>query len=852
MESELEQDLRDHIEMETRDNMERGMSAEDARLAALRKFGNVARIAEETRAVWRWMWAERLLQDTQYALRTLRRNPMFAAVALFTLALGIGMNAAVFSVVSGVLIKPLAYPDAERLAWLANYNSRFKFEASSSPDFSDWRRARSFEEMTGYLTVDSTILDGDQSAKHSFVSITPEFWRMAGYRAAAGRLFDSADRNVMVITWRLFEQRFGGDRSVVGRVVSVDGRVTTIVGVLPREFRFLLPSGDLTGMSGEAEAFTPAVLSPELQTRGRSILVMYVVGKLKPGVSIGQARAELQSIQDRVARENPSMRDFYSGAELRVTPLQEKLVGGSRRALVVLLAAVAFVLLIACANLGNLLLARVTVRQREIAIRAAIGAGRNRLARQFLVEGLTLTLLGGAAGLGMARGAIAALQRMNAGAVPRMAEVTIDWRVLLFTLGLAVAASVVFAMAPLISLPTGSLYAVLKDGGRGASAGPVGRRVRRLLVAAELGLALVLLTGAGLMVKSFARMNAHPAEFRPEKIGVMKVWLSGPNYRERPAALRYTQELLVKLRQFPGIREVSVMNASSSGGVEVEGRIFAPGQAPQAVYRTASAGYPRVVGLRLLKGRWTTDEEASPAVVVNESFVRRVFGKEEPLGQRLRIYGVPATIVGVAGDLKVSRLDTNPEPEVLVPYRQTTIFRRLDILFKSEAPRAVLADVRGVVQRIDPTQPPYGITTLEGVLTDSVAPRRFNLLLLGSFAAAALLLALIGIYGLMSYAVTQRRHEIGIRMALGARRGEIVGLVVRQGMTPALAGIGAGVAASLGLTRWMETLLFEVKPNDPWTFGVVAFGLTATALVAAWVPALKAARVDPIGALRYE
>jgi putative ABC transport system permease protein len=857
MEREIEHDIREHIDMETQDNIERGMSPDEARAAATRKFGNPLRVAEETRAVWRWMWADRLVQDTRYTLRGLWRNPVFAAVAILTLALGIGMNTAVFSVVSAVLVKPLPYPDAGRLVWLANYNQRFHFEASDAPDFSDWREhAQSFEAMAGYLTLDSTVQDGDQSAKHSFVSITPEFWRISGARAAVGRLFGEGDRNVVVLTWRMFEQRFGADPHVLGRAVPVDGRQTNIIGVLPKDFRFLPPSEMAGGMSGEAEAFTPFIITPERRERARGMLITFVVAKLKPGVPIGRARAELQTIQARIAAQNPPMRDFYLASELRVVPLLEKLVGGSRRALLILLAAVAFVLLIACANLGNLLLARASARQREIAIRAAIGAGRNRLLGQFLVEGVTLAFAGGILGLALARGANALLLRLNPTAIPRLGEVAIDWRVLVFTLVISALAGTIFGLAPVLSLSIGSLYSTLKEGSRSSSAAPAGLRVRRLLVAGELALAMVLLTGAGLMVKSFVRMYAHPATFQPDKIGLMKVWLSGPAYRDsqRPAGLAYARRLLDGVGRIPGVEAVSLGGMVGGGAVDVDGPSrFPHGQAPQVFERVVSSGYPRVVGIPLIKGRWITDEEPTPVVVVNETFVRRVFGRDEPLGQRLRFRDGLATIVGVVGDLKVSRLDAGPDPEALIPYKQTPVFRRLDILVKTPgSPRAVLPDVRRVVQRLDPSQPPYGITTLEGALDESIAPRRFNLLLLGSFAASAVLLALIGIYGVMSYAVTQRTHELGVRMALGARRGEIVGMVLRQGMVVALAGIVAGTVAALGLTRMMTTLLFEVKPGDPWTFVIVAVGLAVTALVASWVPALRAARVDPLWALRYE
>ena len=856
MENDLDHDIREHIEMEIRDNIERGMSPDEARRAALHKFGNVLRVSEETRAVWRWMWAERLLQDIRYAVRGLRRNPVFAAVAILTLALGIGMNTAVFSVVSAVLIKPLPYPDPGRLVWLANYNRRFHFEASTSPDFFDWRaQSRSFEEMTGYTTIDSTVQDGAESSKLGLVQITAAFWRIAGARPALGRLFSDDDRDVIVLTWRMFEQRYRADRRVLGRVLQIDGRPATVIGILPKDFRFLPPPGLPGAMSGEPEAFMPNIIGPELQTRAANLPILFVVGKLKPGVSIEQARAEIQTIQARVARDNPAMKGFYSVAELRVVPLKEKLVGESRRALLILLAAVVFVLLIACANLGNLLLARAMGRQRELAIRVAIGAGRHRLLRHFLVEGLTIAVLGGVAGLTVARAADDILTRVGPSAVPRLAELGIDWRVALFALGVSTLAGLVFGLVPFLAFCTGSLSSLLKMGGHGSSGGPTGWRLRRFVVGGELAVALVLLIGAGLMVKSFVRMYAHPASFQPERIGTMRVFLSGPAYRGHAAAVAYAQRVLARLATIPAVQVAALTNGSGSGGADLDPPRFPPGQAPQVFFRAASAAYPRVVGSPLVEGRWTTDDEQPPAVMVNQAFARLVFGSESPVGQKIHIHigDESAKIVGVVGDVKMSRLDAAPAPEVLIPFKDTRAFRTWDILAKTSAsPAAILPEVRRAVQQIDPTQPPYAIMTLQAALDESIVPRRFNLLLLGAFAASAVALALVGIYGVMSYAVTQRTHEIGVRMALGAGRGEIVGMVVRQGMFVALTGIAAGAAAALVLTRLMATLLFDVKPNDPLTYVTVAVTLAATALAASWVPAFKAARVDPLRALRYE
>ena len=856
---DIERDIRDHIEAETRDNIERGMSPAEARAAAIRRFGSPLRVAEDARAVWSWMWFDRLCQDTRYAFRSLRRNPLFAAVSILTLALGIGLNTAVFSVVSAVLIKPLPYPNPGRIVWLANYNQRFHFEASSAPDFVDWHdQTRSFEAMAGYGTVDSTIQDGDRSSKHSFVYTTPEFWNISGAHAVLGRLFSAGDRNVVVLSWRMYEDEFRGNRGVLGRVIQVDGRPETVIGVLPRGFRFLAPNDMAGGMSGEAEAFVPNVISPEQRTRGRSLLIMFVVARLKPGVSAAKARAELETLQARIARENPSLRGFYSAAQLRVVPLQEKIVGESRHALLILLAAVGFVLLIACANMGNLLLARASARQREIAIRSAIGAGRNRLLRQFLVEGIALALLGGAAGVALARAADALLIRLSPAAVPRLGELSIDWRVLLFALAISMVSGAIFGLSPVLALSAGSLSSVLKSGGRGSDARDAGLGLRRFLVAAELALAVVLLSGAGLMVKSFARMYAHPASFKPEKIGYMKVFLSGPAYRDRGAMLDYSRRLLERAANVPGVEAVAITSRAGSGAVDIENAPqFPGGQAPRVFYRTVSAAYPHVLGIPILRGSWPTGDEPAPTAAVNQAFVRTVFGDADPIGRRVRAFGADGymTIVGVVGDLKLSRLDADPDPEVLIPYQLIPFngLRRMDVLVRTAADaNGLLPQIRRAVQRIDPTQPPYGVMTLEAALAETIAPRRFNLILLGTFSACAVLLALIGIYGVISYAVTQRTQEIGVRMALGAHRSEIVRMVVLQGVTVALIGIATGAATALALTRLMTSLLFEVKPNDPVTFVTVACVLLATSLLACGIPALRAARVDPLAALRYE
>ena len=860
MEDDIERDIRDHIEMETRENIERGMAPPEARAAALRKFGNPLRIAEDTRAVWRSGWVERLLQDTRYALRGLRRNPLFAVVVILTLALGIGLNTAVFSVVNTVLIEPLHYPHPERLLWLTNYNKAFKVEIAGGPDFVDWRtQAQSFDKMFCYEFDNETITFGNTTDRPMVAEVSGDFWPVAGVKPAAGRLFTDADKDVIVLTYSWFQRRFGADPAVIGKTIMVDGHPTAVVGVLPPGFRFLFPTPSQPNLDRtEVEAYVPSDKTPATQVRGRSNTIVDVVARLKPGVSLRQARGEMEAIQARIVKQYSNILNF-SHLELRVVPVQERLVGNARPALLILLGAVTFVLLIACANIAGLLLARASSRRREVAIRAAIGAGRLRMIAQFLTEGLVLALAGGAAGLLVARCAIALLTGFGPKAVPRLEGVVIDGRVLAFTVLISIVSGVLFGLGPAISIAGANLHNEIKEGGK-ATSSALRVRLRGMLVAGELAAALVLLIGAGLMVKSLWRMNAHPQGFHPESILVMKASLTGPAYRDRPRQIAYFEEALNRLERTPGVVAAGTVFSPMRGVIQLEGAPFPPPNlvgAQRGIYYSVSSGYFRVMGVRLLQGRWMTDNEPSEVMMVNETFVRRILGGASPLGKSIHLQfpqrPPTAAIVGVVTDVKYSRLDAEPDPEVYFPYRQSFFNAASDIVFRvSGDPWAIAPAVRKLIAGIDPSQMAFDMQTLESSLARTIAPRRFNLFLLGTFAGSALLLALIGIYGAMAYAVTQRTHEIGVRMALGARQGEIVRMVVRQGMVVALTGIAAGIAAAFGLTRLMATLLYDVKPTDPLTFATVVIALTATSLLASWVPALKAARVDPLRALRYE
>jgi putative ABC transport system permease protein len=519
---------------------------------------------------------------------------------------------------------------------------------------------------------------------------------------------------------------------------------------------------------------------------------------------------------------------------------------------------VAFVLLIACANVAGLLLARAAARRREVAIRAAIGAGQLRMIAQFLTEAMVLAIAGGAAGLLLARGAIAMLLDLAPRAIPRLEGTVIDGRVLAFTLLPTLASALLFGLGPALSLARANLQDELKEGRKIPSSGLRRLRPRNLLVAAEIAIALVLTTGAGLMLKSLWRMNARPPGFNPERILTMKVSLTGPAYRARQPQLAYFEELLSRLGRAHGAVAVGTIYSPVRGVIQFEGAPQASrNRVPLGIFYSTSPGYFRAMGIRLLAGRWMTGNEPSEVALVNESFQRQLFGGANPLGKHVHIPrpqpGPEAEIIGVVSDVKYSKLDAEPGPEVYFRYRQSFFNRAADVVvLASGDPLALAPSVRKSISDIDPSQPVFDLQTLDAALADSIAPRRFNLMLLGTFAVTALLLAVIGIYGAMSYAVTQRTHEIGVRMALGARHGEVMRMVVQQAMTMALAGIAAGTVAALALTRLMATLLFDIKPDDPTTFAAVGVTLAATSLLASCAPALKAARVDPLVALRYE
>jgi putative ABC transport system permease protein len=862
----LDEEIRDHVERETQENVDRGMSRDDARYAALRKFGNVTSAKEDARAVFMPVWLDQLLQDTGYAFRTLRRSPAFGAIAILTLSGGIGMAVTVFSVFNAVLLRPLSYPDANRLIWVSTYGSHLPpgVELVTSPDFLEWQeRATSFDGMIGYDTADETLAIANDAARARIANVSTDFWKLSGVQPALGRLPAPDEHGTVVLSHGFFEQWLHSDVSAIGRAVNLGRSQVTITGVLPKGFRFQLPSTtgpdvQSTFRIKEVDGYRQMFLPPRSSAFAQ---LLSVVVRLKPNVTIDRAQAELEEIR---GAQNTS--PFASAARLRVLPLQDRLVGEARVALQVLLFAVGFVLLIACANLASLLLARASTRQKETAIRAAVGAGRARLVRQALAESLVLAVCGWAVGLLFAKIGIGLIVRLGPNAVPRLAETTIDGRVIAFSLGAALVAISVFGLTSAFALWAASPQDVLKDGGRTSAAPAGGIRVRAFLVAAELSLAMVLLTGAGLMLKSFWRMYTYPAGFDPGRVLTMSVDYPGPDFSEPPDRIAaqglrqrtYVGTLLQRVQASPGVEAASITTHGESllGNLTVEGASPAGREEaePPVLLNATTAAFASVMGLRVVSGRWITTTEPQPVVVLNEMLARRLFGHDNPVGRRLVTAASPlGTVVGVVADLRYARLDENPKPELYVPYSQLPGLYRVNLVIRTAGDALALAPaVRKIVSGTDATHAPYDVMTLEQALASSILPRRFNLFLLVSFAASALSLALIGVYGVVTYSVTQRTHEIGVRMTLGAQPGDVIRLVVGHGARMALVGASVGLLAAAGLTRQIAGLLYDVQPMDPYIFALVATVLVVAALLACSVPAAKAVRVDPVIALRYE
>jgi putative ABC transport system permease protein len=799
-------------------------------------------------------WLAQAAQDARYGARLFRRTPLTTAAAIVTLALGLGLTAVVFSLVNAVLLRPLAAPDSDRLVWVATRDEQSPFPMAMvvGPDFADWKaHARSFDQMVAYTIGDETIAASGTALRARTARVTDDFWSLSGARLEHGRPATATEGSpALVVSYRFFENVFGGDPARLGGRVTVDGRPATIVGVLARDFRFHFPPSPWLPEHQPIDAFSVM----RVETGGRQMQLLNVVARLRPDVSLERARAEIAVLRARAARANPGRPG--QSAQLILSPLAEELVGGARRGLVVLFLAVTFVLLIVCANIASLLLGRAARRRGEMAVRTSLGATRARLARQLVAESLVLAAFGTAAGLVLAQWGIRAAIALVPHAIPRLAEATIDGSVLAFTIGLGAATACLFTCGPLVPLWTTGAPEALSEAGRHSTAAR-SPWLALCLAGAQIALAFVLLAGAGLLLKSFWRLHAYPPDFHPDRVLVLNVQLSGPRYEEGAQRKAYATSFLDAVRALPGVRAVSLStHGDSISLLKVEG---APATSDQQMVRSStlitstSAGLADVLGLEILSGRWLRDHESAPVVVVNEAVARRDFPGSNAIGRRIEVDEAgPRTIVGVVGDAPFTELGKPVAPEVFVPYADGELYRLGGLIRTDRAPRDVAPTIRTIVSALDRSQSVYDLRTLEQALADSIRPRRFNTVLVVVLGATAWALALVGIYAVVALGVAGRVREIGVRVAIGAGRADIVRLIVRQGAIATAGGAVVGLATAAALTRWLESLLYDVSPLDSQVLLGTGVLLVGAALLASWIPARAAARLDPVDALRRE
>ncbi|MBX3277645.1 MAG: ABC transporter permease [Acidobacteria bacterium] len=794
-------------------------------------------------------------QDFRFGLRMLSKRPAFLIVSVMTLGLGIGANTAIFSVVNSVLLRPLAYPEPERLV-------AFRYNESML-DLDDVRAQTSTLEALGGIT--QMALDytgGGEPVQAMSGLVTADFFGLLGARAQLGRLIAPEENRfgaerLVVLGHRFWQSQFGGDPGVVGRAIDLSGESYTIVGVMSESFRPPRETPDL---------FVSLPVGYPVAARERGVHFLRTYARLKSGVTIAQAQAEMAVIDRQLAEAHPALNRMRQTV---LFPLQDRLVSASRDALWILFGAVGCVLLVACANFANLLLARAASREQELTIRAALGAGRARIMRQLLTESVTIALLGGAAGLVLALWGLDLLVALKPQNLPRFDEISIDGRVLAFTFAVAIATGLIFGLIPAWQSTRMDVTGALKEGGRSSTAGTGRRRLRSALVVIELALAVVLLAGAGLLIRSLWELRRIAPGFDPANVVSMRIELPESRYGEIPRQTEYRERVIAAINTLPGVEAAMISEVPLSGNwldhdFIIDGRPpMEPGTEPSLQSRSVMGDYLKVMRIPLLAGRDLTpdDRAGRPMVgVVNEAMVREHFPDEDPIGKRVRWVrssGPPQwlEIVGVAADVKHFGLAQPDLPAIYWPYAQSVQpwKRWMQIVARTQSrPEQTTAAIKRQIWSVDPMIPLTRVETMDQTMSASYAERQFNMLLLGIFAGVALLLAGVGIYGVMSYAVEQRTHEIGIRLALGARRADVLRLVLGQGAALIGGGLALGVAAAAGLVRMMRSLLYATSPYDPWTFAGVVALLAAVALLACYVPARRATRVDPIIALRYE
>jgi predicted permease len=864
---ELDQDIRDHIEMETQENIERGVSPEEARYAALRKFGNVTRVTEETRAVWSSIWIEQLLQDVSYGVRALRKNPGFAIVIVLTLALGIGANTAIFSVVRGVVLAPLPYPEPNRLVMVWENRPNVKTLSTSYPDFMDWQRnARSFEQMAALTSRNYDLTSPGPPQHLDGMEISSGFFSTLGVKLPMGHDFSpSEDRPhgapAVIISDRLWRNRFASSPQALGKSIGLDGAECTIIGVLSPGFHFL----------ADADVYTSLAQGEPLFYNDRTIHSIVGIARLKPGVSIGQAKGEMSAVQENLDRLYPAA-DRNLGTD--IVPLKQEIVGDVGGTLFLLLGAVGIVLLIACANVANLLLIRSAARRREFAIRLALGGSSARMVRQLLTESVLLAMTGGVLGLIVAKLGVSLMFGEFAQSLPRSESIGVNLPVLFFAFGISLVVGIAFGLAPALKSSRTDVQGSLKSGDRGSTrAHPRGQSA---LVMIQMALTLVLLVGAGLLLRTIGDLRKVNPGFNTQHVITFKVGLS-PSLTQSAWSIRIAyQQLLDRIRQIPGVEAADFTNIVPLSGEDNGGPFWVGPQestsmqdAPHALYFETGPDYLQTMEIPLLRGRFFTPADtpdSEPVVVINSVLAHTYFRDRDPVGQTITVaHWHTARVIGVVGSVRHWGLGDpgtyNPS-QIYISFYQLSdqwiaaFARALSVAVRTPLGVAtIMPAVRNVVYGTGKDQPVYDVRTMQQIAWESMLSQRLPMVLLAVFATLALLLASVGIYGVISYSVTQRVQEIGVRMALGAEKRQIFQMVIGQGLRMAVAGLTIGAGAALILTRMLlsfSRLLYGIGPRDPVTFATVSLVLTAVAVLACYIPARRAARVDPMVALRYE
>lgn len=870
---DLSEEIREHLEEKMEDLVRNGMSKKEAESAARREFGNATLAEEDSRDVWRWAPIENLLSDVRYGLRMLIGNPTFSIVAILTLALGIGANTAIFSVIDSVLLRPLPYADPASLVlvWEKELQHVHPHNTVSPPDFLDWGSRNSvFSGMAGLFDQRANLTGNGAPQEVSLQDVTSNFFSILGVNPILGTGFKPENGqpghdDVLVLSYGFWKERFAADSSIIGKTITVNGHPLTVVGVAPENFQWFIKEGSLTG--AKPQMWTPWIIPNDLHDRKNAGRFMTVVARLKPGVTVRQAQMQMNTIAEQIAQEYP---DFNGHWGANVVPVREQISGDLRPALLILLGAVGLVLLIACANVSSLLLARAAAREREMAIRTAIGASPWRIACQLLTESILLAVIGGGLGVGLAYWATNALLAASPRNLLNMASVSIDMRILAFAAGAILLGGLLFGFLPSYISAHSSISEALKEGGRTSSQGKRRGIARSAFVVVQMCLALVLLAGSGLLIRSFIRLVGVDPGFDASHLLTFKVTLPSSKYKTDRDCQIFFQQFLSRLSRLPGVRSATMNSFPPFSGLGAATGVHILSQPlrslmdlPDAAVRVVGPDYFHTMGIPLRVGRAFNEQELTEAhhvVIVNQAFVDKYMPGTKPLGQKAVIFmksleesqNLPSEIIGVVGDVRQMGLDTPGEPTVYWPHPEL-VYSGMTILVRtSNDPLALVSAARNELQQMDPEQPMAAVATMEQLLGDSLSRSRFTMLLLAIFAAIALLLASVGIYGVIAYGVTERTQEFGIRIALGAERRDVLRLVLGQGARLALLGIGLGAVFALLLTKFLATLLYGITPTDPLTFAGVSLLLACVALAACYVPAQRATCVDPSETLRYE